>query len=277
MLLRRLLLLLALALVLGGAWLAPLDSSATQQVQTGLKRALTSFATARALNAVISVVQGTEVSVQLAGFGPTFAPGQALDPINDLVEQFSTLMLLASVSFGMQLILLKFGAYWAVSLLLSVAAVAWVWLNWRGPPVRAWPTRFLLVLVLVRFAIPLVALGSEAGFHLFLADRYAQSEEKIGMSARQLNVLSAPPIAAKDGESMTERFQRWFAQGADAVRQAGRVIDEIKQTASDAVEHIIMLIAVFLLQTLVIPLFLLWALLRVAGLLGILAGTGKTA
>lgn len=74
---------------------------------------------------------------------------------------------------------------------------------------------------------------------------------------------------------MTERFQRWFAQGADAVRQAGRVIDEIKQTASDVVEHIIMLIAVFLLQTLVIPLFLLWALLRVAGLLGFLAGARK--
>ena len=57
---RRSLLLLGLAVVLGSAWLAPLDSSASHYAEAGLKRALVSFATARTLNAVISVVQGTQ-------------------------------------------------------------------------------------------------------------------------------------------------------------------------------------------------------------------------
>jgi hypothetical protein len=75
-----------------GSWLAPLDLPATQQVDAGLKRALVSFATARALNAVISVAQGTQASIQPLGVGVTLAPGQALDPVNDLVEKFSNLM-----------------------------------------------------------------------------------------------------------------------------------------------------------------------------------------
>ncbi len=247
------------------------------QVQAGLKRALASFAAARALNAVISVVQGTEISVQLAGLGPTFAPGQVLDPVNDLVEQFSTLMLLASVSFGIQLILLKFGGYWAVSALLTATAIACVWLNWRGPPLRSWSTRLLLVLVLVRFAVPLVVLGSEAGFQLFLAERYAAGEAKIELSASKLTALSTPPVAPKDGETLADRLKRWTSQGADVARQASQLIDDLKLAANETVEHIVMLIAVFLIQTLLLPLALLWSLIRFGGMLGTFAGASNKA
>src|SRR5690606_26053853 len=104
---------------------APLDNAATQQVNAGLQRALVSFATARALNAVISAAQGTEVSVQPLGVGLNFAPGQLLDPVNDLVEQFANLMLMASVAFGVQKILIVMGAYWLISLAFTAVALGW--------------------------------------------------------------------------------------------------------------------------------------------------------
>lgn len=72
----------AMLIIIVCSWLAPLDSAANKQVDAGLKRALLSFATARALNAVISVAQGTEVAVEPAGVGVVFTPGQILDPIN---------------------------------------------------------------------------------------------------------------------------------------------------------------------------------------------------
>jgi hypothetical protein len=81
---------------------------------------------ARALNAVISVAQGTEVSLQPLGVGVTLAPGQLLDPVNDLVEKFSDLMLMASVAFGVQKVLISMGGYWLISLLLTFAAIGWL-------------------------------------------------------------------------------------------------------------------------------------------------------
>ncbi|MCU0929027.1 MAG: hypothetical protein MUE62_07545, partial [Burkholderiaceae bacterium] len=66
--------LLGLLVVL--AWWAPLDAAAERQVDAGLKRALATFAAARALNALISVAQGTEVALEPAGVGVTFTPGQ---------------------------------------------------------------------------------------------------------------------------------------------------------------------------------------------------------
>jgi hypothetical protein len=259
----RSLLLVALLLVLATAWLRPLDDPASVQVDAGLKRALASFAAARALNAVISVAQGTEVAVQPAGVGVTFTPGQVLDPINDLVEQFSTLMLGASVSFGIQRALLGAGAHWAVSLLLTAVALAWAAVRWRGRIPPGWLTRMLVGLLLLRFAVPVVALASDQAFRLFLAQDYAAGQASIELSAEQFSSLSAPADPARPDEGVAERMKRWWSQTADV----GKRFDEMKQVAARAVEHIVKLIVVFVMQTLVLPLLLMWALWRMSRLL----------
>lgn len=61
---QRIVLALVVAIMVACSWLTALDSAANQQVDAGLKRALLSFATARALNAIISVAQGTEIAVE---------------------------------------------------------------------------------------------------------------------------------------------------------------------------------------------------------------------
>ena len=84
-----------------------LDNLAQENIDLSLKRALVSFGSARALNAVISVIQGTEISIEPMGVGMTLTPGEALDPINDLIERFSMVMLASSTSIGIQKIFLQ--------------------------------------------------------------------------------------------------------------------------------------------------------------------------
>ncbi|KNZ31687.1 MAG: hypothetical protein AD742_17125 [Methylibium sp. NZG] len=253
----------ALLLLLAVAWLRPLDEAAAPQVDAGLKRALASFAAARALNAVISVAQGTEVAVQPAGVGVTFAPGQALDPINDLVEQFSSLMLAASVSFGVQRALLGVGEHWVVSLLLTAAALCWLAFRWRGHAPPGWATRLLVGLLLLRFAVPVVAITSEAAFRAFLAQDYAAGQASIELSTEQFTRLNTPSEPARADEGVADRMKRWWSQTADV----GKRFDEMKQVAARTVEQIVRLIVVFLMQTLVLPLVLMWGLWRLARLL----------
>ena len=114
---------IALIAMILSSWFALLDLPATERVDAGIKRALISFTTARALNAVISVAQGTEIAAQPMGVGVTLTPGQLLDPVNDLVERFSSLMLTASVALGIQKILINIGSYWPISLLLTITAL----------------------------------------------------------------------------------------------------------------------------------------------------------
>lgn len=263
--------LVAVAILLAGAWLKPLDERARVAVDDGLVRALAIFATARSLNAIISVVQGTEISVQPAGFGPNFAPGQILDPVNDLVEQFSELMLLASVSFGLQLFLINVGGNDVVSWMLSVVAFAWIWACWRQAAAQALLTRLLLGLVLIRFAIPIVVVVSGTIFQAVLNADYSEDKKKIEVSESQITRLTTPAEEPKVEEGLTERIKRWLSQGAGIKNEIAKRADELKKISEDTVKSIVRLIAVFLLQTLVLPLLILWLLLRLGGILGDLA------
>ena len=96
------------------AWLSPFEALGSGYVDTAFKRAAAGFAIARGLNGVISVAQGTEFAVQPAGVGVSFTPGEILDPVNDLVERFSWIMLLATSSLGIQKVLLSMSS-WPVS------------------------------------------------------------------------------------------------------------------------------------------------------------------
>ena len=73
------------------------------------------LAVARTLNGVISVAQGTEVALEPGGVGVNLTVGQILDPVNDLIERFSAVMLVASSSLGLQNILLVMTGWWGVT------------------------------------------------------------------------------------------------------------------------------------------------------------------
>ena len=257
---RRLILVLSLGTLILASWLAPLDTVATQQVDAGLKRALVSFATARALNAVISVAQGTEVSVQPLGVGLNFAPGQILDPVNDLVEQFSNLMLVASVAFGVQKVLIVMGGYWLISLVLTAVTLGWAWFYFRQRPSPVWLSRLLVILLMVRFAVPAVNITTDWMFQQFLAEDYETSQKGIDGTSGQIATLTPPVLSGTDNQGLLENTRHWWSQNVDVKAR----FESLKQTAEQATEKIIKLIVIFLLQTLLIPLLLFWALYRVA-------------
>ena len=231
-----------------------LGAPAQRHVDAGLGRALLSYATARALNAVVSVAQGTEVAVQPAGVGVILTPGQALEPINDLIEQFANLMLTASVAFGVQKVLLAIGAHWLVSALLTLAALGWaaVHLRRRAPP--DWLSRLLLIFLMIRFALPVVVIGSDLLFEKFMADDYQTSQRAIETASLRLDQLDPPQANAEP--AWLDRLKSWAVQPADLKTRYA----QLKQAAEQATERVIKLMVVFLLQTLVFPVVLLWLL-----------------
>lgn len=255
----RLVLVGLLLAMVAAAWLRPLEGAANAQVDAGLKRALISFASARALNAAISLAQGTEIAVQPAGVGVNLSVGQVLDPLNDLVERFADLMLMASIAFGIQKVLLEIGAHWAISAFLSLLAAVWA-LSFlgrgRAPP---WLSRLLLVLLLTRFAVPLATIGSDAAFRHFMADDYAASQQVIEHTAGGAARLGPP--ASADAAGLVERFKGWLeTQGVEWKAR----FEQLRQTVEQATTHIVKLMVIFVLQTLILPLLLVCGLYAVA-------------
>ena len=261
-------------LLIGLAWQPVSESEVLKQSEDGLQRALTTYAVARTLNAVISVAQGTELSIEPLGIGATLALGQALDPINDLIEQFSSLMLLASVAFGLQILLIKIGAHALVSVALTVAAIGCAVLVASRGSAPVWLSRVLLVLLLARFAAPVCAWGSEQIYKGFLHQDYVAAQsgldgarKKLQAAERQLSeeATSAEVLQGEQAKSMWQSLRdKVTIPSMPKMPDVRKIGEDIKQAANSSVRHMIDLMVVFLLQTVVLPLLLLWGL-AVAG------------
>ena len=264
--LRQAVVAIGLLALLACAWLAPMDAPATQQVNTGLKRALVSFASARALHGVLSVVQGTQVSAQPLGVGVNLTPGQLLAPVNELVKSFADFMLVASVAFGIMKVSIAMGAFWPVSAALTLIGLAWLWAYIRQHNAVLWLSRLLLLLLMVRFAVPVVMLGTDVLWQQFLAADYTATQQAIAGAAGQAAQLSPTDAAGGTGGGFLERARQWLSSATDVKAQ----FEAVRMAAERVTEQIVRLIVIFLLQTLVIPVVLLWALC--GAVRGVLAG-----
>jgi hypothetical protein len=258
------------ALVLAASGVA--DSASDDYADEAFKRGLVTFAIARALNGVISVAQGTEVAVEPGGVGVNFTVGQILDPINDLVEQFSSVMLVATSSLGLQNILLNMTGWWGITVALGAAVLFLVIAIWWPGGVRAgvktFALRVFLVMAFLRFALPVLIIGTHIVFSAFLEEEHDAATAVLEATSSEIEEFNTEPTAVEPGEksSLFDRIGEAIGSSMESFDVSGR-IDRLKESASSASEQIVNLIVIFVLQTIILPLAFLW--LFVEGLKGI--------
>lgn len=277
MLKKRFLWTAVIALAVVGAATGHIDRASETQAENALKNALVTFAVARTLNGVISAAQGTEVALEPGGVGVVLSVGEVLDPINDLIERFSAVMLIAASSLGLQMLLLTITSWWGVSGFLFAAAVAFLVVIW-GPRSTAAQyagpaLRILLFLLFVRFAVPVLIVGTTLISDAFLEPKQAAATAILRDTTEDIERISdeaqtVPP----DDQSFMDRLGDMINESLASMRVGDRM-KELRESASNAAEHIVSLIAIFVLQTILLPLLFLW--LFMAGLRGIAGRSAK--
>jgi len=164
-----------------------------------------------------------------------------------------------------------------------MTAVIWTAFFFRQKQCPGWLSKLLVVLLMTRFAIPVVAICSDLVFKEFMAKDYQSSQQGIAM-ASGLSDEPKQPVAAPLGhknifggilhwgkppanqpqsaavppahKGVFEKLKEWFSQGTDSKSR----LDNLKQLVEETTEKIIKLMVIFVLQTLVIPVALLWIL-----------------
>lgn len=248
------------------------ETYAQSPLEASFTRAMVAFGVVRGINAVVSVAQGTEIAMEPGGVGVTLAPGEVLDPINDLIEQFSWIVLAAGTSLGAQRILLGMGAAQVTQGLLLAAALLLLVAVWRPsilpPTLRRVVVRAALVVLLLRFLVPVVVLANELVYRAFLNDDYEQSYtvlEQTEQEVRELQAEEEDAVTTAD-TGILDNLGRWWEDTTQRLNPSIRY-RAFEQRLADTPEHIVNLIVVFLLQTIVFPLLFLWLALKSGRLL----------
>ncbi|RDH80756.1 MAG: hypothetical protein DIZ80_17165 [endosymbiont of Galathealinum brachiosum] len=249
-----------------------LDELAEDYTEAGVERSLIVFAISRSLNGVISVAQGTEVALSPAGVGLTFAPGQILDPVNDLIERFSWVVMVSGASLGVQRLFLEITSSLLISVMLSIFIILLllkIWGVFNRAEYKLLSLSFLkkglVILMFIRFSVPTIALINEGLYLHYLQPQYTEAQEQLVNASDQIKSINETTRGNIDDSSndLIGQVGVWLDQTRQSL-DVEKQIQSLKQAASDMSHQVINLIVVFVVQTIIFPLLFLWLLIQSA-------------
>lgn len=191
------------------------------KVAQSLERALIATAVIMAVDAGISVLQTSELSIGFFVVEGSLELGQILDPINDMLEFTTKIMWFITASWVVQKILVSFD----ISVLLSgiIYIIAALWLSiisieqWRYcipdviatwlHPKLAWLLRATLLVIFPVIFIPLVVVASTSTHQWFSTSEYV--EDSIG-ELKEFSSLPTVKITKGVIESLKNKSREIF-------------------------------------------------------------------
>jgi hypothetical protein len=247
-----------------------IDHYGKKYTDESFERALIAFGIAKGLNAAISVAQGTEIALEPAGVGLIFAPGQILDPVNDLIERFSWVMLACTTSLGIQGILLKIFSSGAFSLIVSSALILLIIFIWRkdlvSKQVLQVMYRSVVFLIILRFFIPFMAISSEGLYRAFLESDFIESTDSLQNAktdVEQFNDQNREISETSQDKSWYEEITENLSNAMNSLNIKKRYA-ELQLAVEDVTIDLINLIVVFTLQTILFPLLFIWLAIKLS-------------
>ena len=274
-----------------------MDQATNQYLDDWTTKSLATFAITKSINAGLSVIEDSEV--QLAALN--IAAGEVVRPLNEMVAKVSSVALASAVSLGIQRMLIEIGAWVGLAWFLTASMICWLVAIWvDSSTVRRLAYGLLVLALVARFLIPAAVLATGYVGDRFMKSVYAEAQSELKVldaeakQASGLVALDAEAKRAKGTETAAESSgdtgilgrvknvgvglrdaivgaKDAVAGAADAVVGAKeRILILISRLASQAdvySEAAVKYIVVFVVQTMVMPILILWALVKLLGYL----------
>lgn len=236
-------------------------------IDDALHRAVVSFALAKGLNALISVAQGTEIAATPAGVGVNFAIGELLDPINDMVERFSWVMLASSVSLGIQKILSFILGSLALKIILSLLAVTLLYaFLTHKEKLTPFALKFFIFFMILRLSMPLIALANQALYTAYLSPSYIQSTQALQNTTSEIQALQEEDKSQNTSVwAKIKEVYKSTAEGLNIKKQ----INTLTAKLNDTFNHVLTLITIFIVETIIFPLLFLYLFIKLVKFSGL--------
>jgi hypothetical protein len=231
----------------------PLDRAGGAALDASFQRAVAALAATRGLDAAISLAQSSEISFSF-GPGGSIGIGQALDPVNDLVEQYGSLLLTSTTALGVQQLGLRMGrslGWWLFLPSLAMLALAVPARGTTQAVFGAWGRRLFAVALFARLAIPTAAWIDAVIAERFLEDTYRQASSAVETTTEKIE-----QVETADAE------RPWYDR-YNPVNAVGDRAKRLYDMLGGVTGSIVNLAIYFTISTIVLPLATLWLLSKV--------------
>ncbi|MBQ4837360.1 hypothetical protein [Pseudoalteromonas luteoviolacea] len=213
------------------SWLDVLDNLSKDFLNDSITQAGLTFASAKAINASVSVMQSFSVD-----FGVSISPGEVLDPVNDMVEDFSTLMKYALGSLLLQKLLVEIVSMGFFKVLLTLTgAVSILYIFNPALRLKTFVFKLLVTFVALRFFVVLLVIINSLASQLFLDDKIDNDIVALNASSSSLSELQGTPNGLPDNirSDLTSDVQERQVEAGKLAREVSRLDAEIAQSKEE--------------------------------------------
>ncbi len=148
-------------------WVGFIDSYAEQYINDSIATSMVSFGVARLFNGTVSVLSTITLQVPLIG---SIQIGELLDPLNDLVEDFSTIMKFSISSLLIQKLMVEILQTLHFKIFLTLSGVAFIISKFYYQSAHSQAYKLFVFALACKFSIALVAVASSWVDDAFLKD-----------------------------------------------------------------------------------------------------------
>ena len=170
------------------------DKNADAYFTESIAKAGLAYGVCRVINATVSVVKDSQIEVQPAGLGVSLAAGQVLDPLDDMAERASDILIASIVSLGIQKITHELCVAFA-PLLMGVAMLVLAAISllkgYRAMAIRSVFLNVLILLAAARLCLPISSIVTS-----YLNANYF--EPQITTTKNELSMVSPEMERLKD-------------------------------------------------------------------------------
>jgi hypothetical protein len=231
------------------------DATGGDALDASFKRTLAALAATRGLDSAISLAQSSEISFSF-GPGGSIGIGQALDPVNDLVEQYASLLLTSTTALGVQQLGMRIGrsiGAWLFLPSLTALALAVAARGATQATLMGWGRRLFALALFARLAVPAAAWIDAVIAERFLEGSYQEASTAVAATTERIEQAEA----AGAEKPWYERY--------NPVKTVGDRAQQIYESMAGVTESIVNLAIYFTISTIVLPVGTLWLLSKMVG------------
>lgn len=246
---RKYFLFVAVAALVALSWLQIVDDYNDRYTSKALTQASVTYGIARGINSLVSVLQSTEVSIGIA----SLSPGEFLDPLNDLIERFSWIAMMAMASLGFQKLLLLIASSLFFKILLTVTGLLFLYgLYMLDANKQSAIMRLFIVALFLRFAVSGVVFANNLVEHYFLETTKTEATQSLSETKLSLSDINS--------KAQEENFSIW-----GGIKDSLSSMDEeaIKTQTEKATNNILDLTVAYIAQAIIFPLVFLWSFYKI--------------
>ncbi|RQV99050.1 hypothetical protein EH221_00950, partial [bacterium] len=189
-------------LMLPGLELPYFDKKADNYFSESITKAGVAYGVCRIVNASVSVIKESQVQIEPAGIGVSLAAGQILDPLDDMTERASDILITSIVSLGIQKIAFELCVAFAPPLIgfaiLILLGVSFIKGD-KTKSIRVMTLKLIIILAAARLCLPVSSMVNAYLQKSYFSPQINKAKDELTMSSPELERLKEMSFPETDG------------------------------------------------------------------------------